>query len=72
MKKSIISVACIILMLLGLFLVSCQKQETATEEAGGYGEEAPAAEAGGYGEEAPADEAGGYGEEAPAAEKEGH
>ena len=58
MNKTILSVACIILMLLGLFLVSCQKQETATKEA-------PAAEAGGYGEKAPA-EAGGYGEEAPA------
>ncbi len=60
MKKAILSVACIILMMLGLFLVSCQKQETETKETGGYGEEAPA-ETGGYGEEAPA-ETGGYGE----------
>ena len=63
MKKTILSVACITLMLLGLFLVSCQKQETVTKETvtketGGYGEEAPA-ETGGYGEEAPA-ETGGY------------
>ncbi len=58
MKKTILSVACITLMILGLFLISCQKQETATKETGGYGEEAPAA-AGGYGDEAPA-ETGGY------------
>ena len=43
MKKTILSVACIILMMLGLFLVSCQKQETATKEAPVV--EAPAAEA---------------------------
>ena len=64
MKKTILSVACITLMILGLFLVSCQKQETATEETVGTVEEAPA-ETGGTVEEAPA-EAGGYGEETPA------
>ena len=48
MKKTILAVACIILMLLGLFLVSCQKQEEATKETGGYGEEAPAAETEGH------------------------
>jgi len=80
MRKTILSVACIILMLLGLFLVSCQKQETATTETatpeatqetpaetGGYGDKAPDAPAGGYGDEAPAAPAGGYGDEAPAA-----
>ena len=77
MKKTILSVACITLMILGLFLVSCQKKETATKETAketaGYGEEKPAAEAGGYGEEKPAAEAGGYGAEKPAAPAaEGH
>ena len=72
MKKTIFSVGCITLMILSLFLVSCEIMDTgpkkkavkkAAPAAGGYGEEAPAA--GGYGGDAPA--AGGYGEEAPAA-----
>ena len=67
MKKAIFSVGCITLMILSLFLVSCEIMETgpkkkavrkAAPAAGGYGEEAPSA--GGYGDEAPA-ETGGYG-----------
>ena len=72
MKKTLIVLICMIVFIMSLFLVSCQKQETVTEpekaeETGGYGEEEPAkaeeepAEAEGHGEEKPA-ETGGYGE----------
>ncbi len=60
MKKTILLVICIV-FIMGLFLVSCQKQEPTTEadaekaSAAGYGQKAP-----GYGEKAP-----GYGEKAP-------
>ena len=64
MKKRLIAVLCVIALVMGMFLVACQQQETATapekaEETGGYGEEP--AETGGYGAEEPA-ETGGYGE----------
>jgi hypothetical protein len=72
MKKSLIAVLCIIALITGLFLISCQKkQETATQtqettETGGYGEQVK--ETPGYGEQAPAagygQESGGYGEKA--------
>lgn len=63
--KKILSVACIIVLTMGLLLVSCQKkEEPAAPAPAAQGEQKPAA--GGYGEEKPA--AGGYGEEKPAEE----
>ena len=53
MKKTILLFMCIFVFILGLFLVSCQKQEAPQEEAvteqAGEEEEA-VTEAGGYGE----------------------
>ncbi len=62
MKKTILLVTCIV-FIMGLFLVSCQKQEPSVDAGGekapaaGYGEKAKTP---GYGEKAP-----GYGEKAP-------
>ena len=64
MKKILLLVTCTV-FLLGLFLVSCQKQETASkdaEPAQGYGEKAKDTAAG-YGEKAK-EAAAGYGEKA--------
>ncbi len=73
MKKTTLSVTCITLMILSLFLVSCEIMDTAPKKkavkkatptaTGGYGDAAPAT--GGYGDAAPA-ETGGYGDAAPA------
>ena len=72
MRKSFLIVLSVIIFIMGLFLVSCQKQEEPETKApaAGYGEKAKEAVAGygekakeavaGYGEKAP-----GYGEKAP-------
>ena len=59
MKKWLAIVLCILFAVSTLLLVSCQKEETATSETGGYGEEAE--DAGGYGGDEKAEDAGGYG-----------
>jgi hypothetical protein len=59
MKKWLAIVSCTLFAVSSLFLVSCEKKETATSETGGYGEKAE--DAGGYGGGEKAEDAGGYG-----------